>query len=88
MILVKSLAIVAMIAKMQIGCLDSFAQKPAPIPIRVAGFVAIVHPIVTISNAPVYNFSKSYTVGFPVGVNFWKNSKTGFSLEIVPFIIR
>src|ERR1700712_1837309 len=84
---VKLLVITAMIVKMQIGCLNSFAQKPTPIPIRVAGYVAIVHPIVTISkNAPVYNFGKSYTVGFPFGINLWKGNKTGFSVEIVPFI--
>ena len=84
---VKSLIIIAMIAIMQIACLNGLAQKPASIPIRVAGFVAIVHPVITLSkNAPVYNFSNSYVVGFPFGINFWKGNKTGFSIEIVPFI--
>jgi hypothetical protein len=72
---------------MQIAGKYSIAQNATAIPIRVAGYVAIVHPVVTLSSsAPVYNFSKSYTVGFPIGINFWKSRNIGFSLEIVPFI--
>ena len=32
------------------------------------------------------NFRDYYTVGFPFGVNFWKTSKTAFSIEIIPYI--
>lgn len=64
-----------------------FAQTPVPAPIRVTGYISAVHPIVTISDAPpAYNFSNSYTVGIPMGINLWKNSKIGFSFEIAPFI--
>ena len=41
---------------------------------KVAAYFSVVHPIVTLSsNAPVYNFDHSYTVGFPVGINLLKS---------------
>jgi hypothetical protein len=69
-----------MIAKAQ-------AQQPPVSYPKIAGYVAIVHPIVTFSgNKTTTNFSHSYTVGFPVAINIWKNNKFGFSAEFVPFI--
>jgi hypothetical protein len=54
---------------------------------RVAGYVGIIHPIVTISSeATVWNFKNFYTVGLPTGINIWKSARIGFSAEFVPFI--
>lgn len=50
-------------------------------------YISIVHPIITIDkNASSFNFSNSYTIGFPVGINILKNDKIGFSFEIAPSI--
>src|SRR3954464_9271965 len=66
-------------------CNVSFSQNTY---LKIATYVAIVHPIVTYSkDNPQYNFKDSYTVGMPVGVNIWKSTKVGFSLEMVPFIM-
>ncbi|MEI9958502.1 MAG: hypothetical protein WDM90_19850 [Ferruginibacter sp.] len=47
----------------------------------------MVHPIVTIDKkGSTFNFSNSYTVGFPVGINILKSDKIGFSFEITPYI--
>jgi len=63
------------------------AQTNSTIYPRIAGHVGIVHPLVSFSNTGSHtNFNGSYTVGMPLGINIWKNSKIGFSLEIVPFI--
>ena len=55
---------------------------------RITGYVATIHPIVTIisSNKPVYNFNGTYVIGLVAGINIWKNARVGFSLEFVPFI--
>ncbi|RZK18859.1 MAG: hypothetical protein EOO86_09085 [Pedobacter sp.] len=54
---------------------------------RLAGYIGIVHPIVTLSPDGTHtNFKDSYTVGMPIGINIWKSGKIGFSSEIVPII--
>lgn len=63
------------------------AQEAAPVYPKVAGYFSIVHPIVSISEKETStNFSSSYTIGFPTGVNVVKSDKIAFSFEITPFI--
>lgn len=46
-----------------------------------------MHPIATFSNEQTaVNFRDYYAVGFPTGINIWKNQKIGFSFEVVPNI--
>jgi len=59
-------------------------EKPVTPPLKVQGYVAIFHPIDGY-NTP-QNFKDSYVVGFPIGVNFFRNEKVGFSFELFPFI--
>lgn len=73
------------------GLLISFTGYSQQMPIqtypKIAGYVGIVHPIVTFSSDGTHtNFKDSYVVGMPIGINIWKNPKIGFSTEIVPFI--
>ncbi|AOM79453.1 hypothetical protein [Pedobacter steynii] len=54
---------------------------------KIAGYVGIVHPIVTFSSDGAHtNFKDSYVVGMPIGINIWKSATIGFSTEIVPFV--
>lgn len=54
---------------------------------RITGYVGILHPIVTFTENQVHtNFDNSYIGGLPTGINIWKTSKVGFSMEIVPFV--
>lgn len=54
---------------------------------RITGYVGAVLPIVTISsNKPVYNFDGAFVGGLVTGINIWKSSRVGFSLEFVPFV--
>lgn len=54
---------------------------------KIGGYVGIVHPIVSFSNDGTHtNFSDFYLVGMPTGINIWKSSKVGFSVEIVPYV--
>ncbi|WKL44101.1 hypothetical protein [Flavobacterium sp. ZE23DGlu08] len=54
---------------------------------KITGYFGVVHPIVTFSeDETTLNFKDYYAVGFPTGINIWKNSKIGFSFEIVPNI--
>jgi hypothetical protein len=54
---------------------------------KVNMYMGVLHPLVTFSDQPtVTNFDTYYVVGFPTGVNLWKSSKTGFSIEVVPSI--
>lgn len=64
------------------------SQQAAPVYPRITAYVGLLHPIVTISkdSRPHYNFDGSYVAGLPTGINFWKTSKIGLSLEFVPFI--
>ena len=66
----------------------AYAQTPTPVTYpRVTGYVGVVHPIITFSEHNTVNFKDSYVVGFPLGINLWKTSKVGFSLEIVPHVL-
>ncbi|MEO6285928.1 MAG: hypothetical protein ABIN80_29165 [Dyadobacter sp.] len=65
------------------------AQTPTPAPVypRIAGYVGILHPIVTFSEeGTTTNFDSYYVVGLPTGINIWKSAKIGFSAEFVPLI--
>lgn len=70
-------------------CSVSVAQT-APQPVtypRVAGYVGIIHPLVTFNDAGSQkNFDGAYVGGLPTGINIWKSAKVGFSMEFVPFI--
>lgn len=62
------------------------AQTTAAYP-RAAGYMSVIHPLVSVNkDGATYNFSGSYTVGFPCGVNVLKSDKFGYSFELVPFI--
>ncbi|TDO83127.1 hypothetical protein EV143_102391 [Flavobacterium chryseum] len=61
-----------------------FSQTTYP---KITGYFGILHPILTVSNEQTnLNFRDYYAVGFPTGINIWKNQKIGFSFEIVPNI--
>ncbi|KAF2337131.1 hypothetical protein [Flavobacterium daemonense] len=54
---------------------------------KITGYFGIMHPIVTFSSDETsVNFRDYYAVGFPTGINIWKNEKIGFSFEMVPNI--
>ena len=55
---------------------------------KILGYISVVHPIVTCytDGDTHWNFSDSYTVGFPMGVNILKSKTFGISAEITPFI--
>jgi len=54
---------------------------------KIAGYVGILHPIVTFSrHETITNFRHSYVGGLPVGINIWKSQTIGFSAEFVPFV--
>lgn len=60
---------------------------PAPTYPRIAGYVGILHPIVTFSDeGTTTNFDNYYVVGLPTGINIWKSPKIGFSAEFVPLV--
>lgn len=60
---------------------------PAPVYPRVAGYVGILHPILTFSEeGTTTNFDSYYVVGLPTGINIWKSPKIGFSAEFVPLV--
>lgn len=60
------------------------AQQSYP---KVAGYVGILHPLVTFnSKGTDVNFKHYYTGGLPIGINIWKSAHVGFSMEFVPSI--
>lgn len=62
-------------------------SAPAPTYPRVAGYIGILHPIVTFSDeGTATNFDRYYVVGLPTGINIWKSPKIGFSAEFVPLV--
>src|SRR5215217_8836623 len=64
----------------------SQAAPPQTYP-KIAGYVGILHPLVTFSSAGTdRNFDGHYVVGMPTGINIWKSAKIGFSAEFVPTI--
>lgn len=69
------------------------AQTPPPTPPvvpaypRMAGYLGVLHPLVTWNEAGTEtNFDRYYVVGFPIGLNLWKTRQLGFSVEVVPLI--
>lgn len=63
---------------------NAFSQTVYP---KITGYFGILHPIATFSSEQTsVNFRDYYAVGFPTGINIWKNQKTGFSFEVVPNI--
>ena len=62
----------------------SFGQDEKPVYPKIQGYFAIFHPIDGY-NTP-RNFKDSYVVGFPIGINIFKNEKIGYSFELFPFI--
>ncbi|MDJ1505931.1 hypothetical protein [Xanthocytophaga agilis] len=70
-------------------CSSVWAQSEpvAPTYPKVMMYMGVLHPLVTFSDQEtVINFDTYYAVGFPTGVNLWKSSKIGFSIEVVPLI--
>jgi hypothetical protein len=66
---------------------DGKAQQATDTYPKIAGYVGILHPIVTFSKKEtVTNFKDYYVVGMPTGINIWKTKKIGFSAEFVPFV--
>jgi hypothetical protein len=66
---------------------NSRAQQITETYPKIAGYVGILHPIVTFSKEEtVTNFKDYYIVGMPTGINIWKSKKIGFTAEFVPFI--
>jgi hypothetical protein len=60
------------------------AASPYPI---VRGYLSVVNPIVIFNkHGGTFNFSPSYTVGFPCGVNILKSNRFGFSFEVTPYL--
>ncbi|WP_276091445.1 hypothetical protein [Pedobacter sp. JY14-1] len=58
------------------------AQSTYP---KIAGYVGILHPVVTFSSAGTEtNFKNYYAVGLPVGINIWKFSALVFQLSLYP----
>jgi len=54
---------------------------------KVTGYASFTHPIVTLDgDGTTMNFSDSYTVIFPVGLNLMKTERFGFSFELSPAI--
>jgi len=54
---------------------------------KIVGYMGILHPLATFTNTETTtNFSSSYTIGFPTGINILKSDKIGFSFEFVPII--
>jgi hypothetical protein len=79
----KYISIALLVLSFQI-CHGQTASSPFP---KIAGYVGIVHPLVTISkDVPVYNFENYYIGGLVTGINIWKSAKIGFSAEFVPYI--
>src|SRR5882762_3127116 len=72
------------------GCIMSFhpvfsqEEKPAITYPKIQGYFAVFHPIGGY-NVPT-NFKDNYVVGFPIGINIFKNAKVGYSFELFPFI--
>ena len=56
-------------------------------PLNVSTYVGIVNPIVSYSSGDFStNFTDSYIVGMPTGINVVRDGHLGFSLEMVPYL--
>jgi hypothetical protein len=59
----------------------------APVYPRMAGYLGILHPLVSWNETGTEtNFDRYYVVGFPIGLNLWKTKQLGLSVEVVPLI--
>lgn len=77
------LLISLLLAKNILAQTNQFNENP-----KITTYFSVVHPIVSFSeNGTSYNFNDSYTIGFPIGVNFLQNKKIAFSMEFVPSIV-
>lgn len=66
---------------------NACAQASAATYPKIAGYVGIMHPLVTFSREETTtNFKHYYIGGLPTGINIWKTARIGFSAEFVPFI--
>ncbi|MEI9946733.1 MAG: hypothetical protein WDN26_21245 [Chitinophagaceae bacterium] len=67
---------------------NTLIAQPSPTTYpKIAGYVGIVHPLVSFSKeGTTVNFKDYYIAGLPTGINIWKSSKIGFSVEFVPYI--
>lgn len=68
----------------------TMANEPAPkseYPMKISAYVGMVHPVANLQSGKVKaNFSDSYNVGLPIGINFQKSPKVGLSFEVAPNI--
>ncbi|GAB3922017.1 hypothetical protein [Mucilaginibacter myungsuensis] len=71
-----------------ITTISSYSQTaPSQIYPKIAGYVGILHPILTFSSTGTdTNFGDHYVAGMPVGINIWKSQRIGFSAEFVPSV--
>jgi len=54
---------------------------------RIKSYFSVVHPVVSFTkDSHQFNFSETYRVGFPVGINFLQSDKIAYSIEFVPTI--
>lgn len=54
---------------------------------QVKGYTGLVHPLYTWSkDGNTSNFTNSYIVGNPWGINIWKSKRFGVSFELTPFL--
>lgn len=70
-----------------LACHAAAIAQDAPAYPKVTGYFSITHPIATWDrNGIKANFSDSYTIIFPVGINLLKSDRFGFSFEMAPAI--
>ncbi|MES2484376.1 MAG: hypothetical protein V4581_00280 [Bacteroidota bacterium] len=63
------------------------AQQAAPGYPKVTGYFSIMHPIGTFNKDGFHdNFSDTYTLVFPFGLNILKSDQFGVSFEIAPAV--
>lgn len=64
--------------------LQAFSQQNISYP-KITGYASIMHPIVTINkDHTITNFDGYYQILVPFGINIWKSSQIGFSIELAP----
>ncbi len=83
----KKIHLVALFVYTMLLSLNAKAQNENESFPKITGFVAVLHPLVTVSaKETITNFKDYYAVAMPIGINIWKSEKIGFSFEIVPTI--
>jgi hypothetical protein len=54
---------------------------------KTTGYISFVNPVGSLDkNGGSFNFTHSYSGGFPCGINILKSDRSGFSFEVTPFI--